>query len=166
VVLAVRALVRRRVTAGELVDAASPLFALFVLALGVVVTAVVDHGLGAVLGQLLPHGSGLLALLGIAALAAVLANLINNLPAVLALLPLVGPAGPGPVLAALIGVNLGPNLTYVGSLATLLWRRILHEHDTEAELAEFTRIGAVTVPATLLAATVALWAMLAMTGGA
>ena len=33
------------------------------------------------------------------------------------------PAGPGAVLAVLIGVNIGPNLTYAGSLATLLWRR-------------------------------------------
>ena len=84
-----------------------------------------------------------------------LANLINNLPAVLALLPLLAAAGPGPVLAALIGVNLGPNLTYVGSLATLLWRRILQEHDHDAELGEFTRVGLMTVPATLLGATVA-----------
>jgi arsenical pump membrane protein len=164
-VLAVRALVRRRVTLHGLVDAASPLFCLFVLALGVVVTAVVDHGLGAALGRVLPGGTGLLALAAIAFIAAALANLINNLPAVLALLPLVGSAGAGPVLAVLIGVNLGPNLTYVGSLATLLWRRILHEHDTDAELGEFTRIGLVTVPATLLGATVALWAMLATTGG-
>jgi arsenical pump membrane protein len=147
------------------VAAASPLFCLFVLALGVVVTAVVDHGLGAALGRVLPGGTGLLALVAIAFIAAALANLINNLPAVLALLPLVGSAGAGPVLAVLIGVNLGPNLTYVGSLATLLWRRILHEHDTDAELGEFTRIGLVTVPATLLGATVALWAMLATTGG-
>ena len=36
---------------------------------------------------------------------------------------------PGAVLAVLIGVNIGPNLTYVGSLATLLWRRILHARD-------------------------------------
>ena len=137
-------------TVGDLVDAASPLFCLFVLALGVVVAAVVDHGLGALLGALLPHGAGLLALLAIAGIAAVLANLINNLPAVLALLPLLAAAGPGPVLARLIGVNLGPNLTYVGSLATLLWRRILQEHDHDAELGEFTRVGLVTVPATLL----------------
>ena len=73
--------------------------------------------------------------------------------------------GPGPVLAGLIGVNLGPNLTYVGSLATLLWRRILQEHDHDAELGEFTRVGLVSVPATLLGATVALWAMLTITGG-
>ena len=65
-------------------------------------------------------GSGLAALLGIAALAAVLSNAVNNLPAVLVLLPLV--SGPPAVLAVLIGVNIGPNLTYVGSLANLLWR--------------------------------------------
>jgi arsenical pump membrane protein len=165
VVLAVRGLVRRRVTARGLVEAASPLFCVFVLALGVVVKAVVDHGLGGALERLLPQSAGLLALLAIAAIAAVLANLINNLPAVLALLPLLAPLGPGPVLAGLIGVNLGPNLTYVGSLATLLWRRILQEHDHDAELGEFTRVGLITVPVTLLGATVALWAMLTITGG-
>ncbi len=165
VVLAVRGLLRRRVTVGGLVGAASPLFCLFVLALGVVVKAVVDHGLGGVLQRLLPQSAGLFALLAIAAIAAVLANLINNLPAVLALLPLLAPLGPGPVLAGLIGVNLGPNLTYVGSLATLLWRRILQEHDHDAELGEFTRVGLITVPVTLLGATVALWAMLTITGG-
>ncbi|HEX8498258.1 MAG TPA: SLC13 family permease [Actinomycetales bacterium] len=165
VVLAVRALAQWRVTPKDLVDAASPLFCLFVLALGVVVAAVVDHGLGAALRYLLPDGSGLLALLTITGIAALLANLINNLPAVLALLPLLAPAGPGPVLAALIGVNLGPNLTYVGSLATLLWRRILSEHDHDAELGEFTRVGLLTVPATLIGATVALWLALITIGG-
>ncbi len=165
VVLAVRGLVRRTVTVRGLIDSASLLFCLFVLALGVVVKAVVDHGLGDVLGHLLPQSAGLPELLAIAGIAAVLANLINNLPAVLALLPLLAAAGPGPVLAGLIGVNLGPNLTYVGSLATLLWRRILQEHDHDAELGEFTRVGLITVPATLLGATVALWAMLTITGG-
>ncbi len=33
------------------------------------------------------------------------------------------------VLAVLIGVNVGPNLTYAGSLATLLWRRVLRHED-------------------------------------
>jgi arsenical pump membrane protein len=164
-VLAVRALARRRVRVRELAGAASPLFCLFVLALGVVVTAVTDNGLGALLRHLLPHGSSLLALLGVAAVAALLANLINNLPAVLALVPLLAVGGPGPVLAALVGVNLGPNLTYVGSLATLLWRRVLHERDAEPALGDFTRLALVTVPATLVAATVALWAMLKVIGG-
>ncbi len=125
-VLAGRALVRGRTTPLAVLRATSPAFLAFVLALGIVVRAVVDNGLADVLGHLVPDSSSLLALLGIAALAAVLANLINNLPAVLVLLPLAAVAGPGPVLAVLLGVNIGPNLTYAGSLATLLWRRIVH----------------------------------------
>ncbi|MFJ8546145.1 SLC13 family permease [Streptomyces sp. NPDC093586] len=163
-VLGVRALSRRHVTPRELVGAAAPLFCLFVLALGVVVQGVVAGGLATGLGHLLPRGHSLTALLGVAAVAAVLANLINNLPAVLALLPLTAPAGPGPVLAVLIGVNLGPNLTYVGSLATLLWRRVLHRHGVEADLGRFTRLGLLTVPATLAVSTVALWGMLRLVG--
>ncbi|GJF26645.1 SLC13 family permease [Streptomyces sp. HO565] len=163
-VLGVRALSRRHVTSRELVGAAAPLFCLFVLALGIVVQGVVAGGLATGLGHLLPEGHSLLALLGVATVAAVLANLINNLPAVLALLPLTAPAGPGPVLAVLIGVNLGPNLTYVGSLATLLWRRVLHRHGVEADLGRFTRLGLLTVPATLAVSTVALWGMLRLVG--
>ncbi|WP_372481864.1 SLC13 family permease [Streptomyces fuscigenes] len=153
-----------RVTLPGLVLSASPLFCLFVLALGVVVKAVVDNGLGDGIGAILPEGSSLGALLAVAGVAAALANVINNLPAVLALLPVVAPWGAGPVLAALIGVNLGPNLTYVGSLATLLWRRILHEHGTEPALGHFTRLGLITVPATLVAATAGLWAALRVVG--
>ncbi|WP_329182630.1 SLC13 family permease [Streptomyces sp. NBC_01477] len=163
-VLGGRALRRRRATVGGLVAAAGPLFCLFVLALGVVVEAVVRNGLSDAADRILPSGSGLLALLGTAAFAAVLANVINNLPAVLALLPLAESAGPGPVLAVLIGVNLGPNLSYAGSLATLLWRRVLHDHGTEASLRTFTRLGLLTVPPTLVASTVALWAGLRLTG--
>ena len=164
-VVAVRALRRGRTTVGGLFTAASPLFCLFVLALGIVVKAVVGNGLNSAAGRLLPHGTGLPALLAIAGLAALLANVINNLPAVLALLPIVSASGPGAVLAVLIGVNVGPNLSYAGSLATLLWRRVLREHGTEADLGDFTRLGLLTVPATLVAATVALWLMLRLTGG-
>ncbi|MFF2962914.1 SLC13 family permease [Streptomyces sp. NPDC057963] len=163
-VLAVRALVKRETTVKGLVRSANPLFCLFVLALGVVVEAVVGNGLGAGLGAFLPSGPSLPALLAVAAVAAVLANLINNLPAILALLPVVAAAGPGPLLAALIGVNLGPNLTYVGSLATLLWRRILHTHGAAPDLGHFTRLGLLTVPATLVVSTVALWGALRVIG--
>ncbi|NDZ77510.1 arsenic transporter [Streptomyces sp. SID10853] len=163
-VLGVRALRRRRTTAMGLVRDANPFFCLFVLALGVVVRAVVDNGLGDGIGQLLPGGAGLPALLAVAGVAAVLSNAINNLPAILALLPVVGPAGPGPVLAALIGVNLGPNLTYVGSLATLLWRRIMNDYGQDPRLGTFSRLGLLTVPATLAVSTVALWGALRVVG--
>ncbi len=164
-VLAVRALARRRTTPRALVRSASLPFLAFVLALGVVVRAVVDNGLGTVLAHLLPDGTSLPALLGAAALAAVLANLINNLPATLALVPLAAGSGPGAVLAVLIGVNIGPNLTYAGSLATLLWRRIAHHHRHPVDLGEFTRLGLLTVPAALVASTAALWVSLLVLGG-
>ncbi|MGY3204726.1 arsenical pump membrane protein [Streptomyces sp. TE5632] len=165
VVLAVRALAQRRTGPTALVRAAAVPFLAFVLALGIVVRAVVDNGLATGLGRLVPGGTGFAALLAVAVLAAVLANLINNLPAVLVLLPLTAPSGPGAVLAMLLGVNIGPNLTYAGSLATLLWRRIVREHDSDVELGEFTRLGLCTVPATLLLAVVALWTSLTVIGG-
>ncbi|MFD9737909.1 SLC13 family permease [Umezawaea sp. NPDC059074] len=164
-VLGVRALVRRTTTPAALVGSTSIPFLVFVLALGIVVRAVVDNGLSSAVGHLIPTGSTLLALLGLAAVAAVLANLINNLPAVLVLLPLAASGGTGAVLAVLIGVNIGPNLTYVGSLATLLWRRILHQHDTRADLAEFTKLGLLTVPVSLVLAVLGLWAGLTVIGG-
>jgi arsenical pump membrane protein len=57
----------------------------------------------------------------------------------------------------LVGVNVGPNLTYAGSLATLLWRRVLRTEATEVELGEFTRLGLLTVPAGLVLCTLAVW---------
>ena len=45
----------------------------------------------------------------------------------------------------------------MGSLATLLWRRIVADHDHETELGEFTRLGLLTVPASLVLCTMALW---------
>ena len=165
VVLAVRALARRRVTPAGLVRAADLPFLLFVLSLGIVVKAVTDNGLGRVLAPLLPGGTSLPALLATAALAAALANVCNNLPAVLVLLPLAAPSGAGAVLAVLLGVNIGPNLTYTGSLATLLWRRILRQHGSSPDLGEFTRLGLLTVPAGLVLGVLALWAGLHALGG-
>jgi arsenical pump membrane protein len=159
-VLAARGLARGTETPGGVVRAAGLPFLLFVLGLGVVVAAVVQNGLGAAIARLIPAGASLPTLLAVAGLAAVLANLVNNLPAILVLLSVLGPAGPGPVLAALIGVNVGPNLSYAGSLATLLWRRLLADRDHDVELAEFTRLGLLTVPAGVALATVALWAAL------
>jgi arsenical pump membrane protein len=162
--LAVPALARGRVQVGDLARAVAVPFLLFVAALGVVVRAVSEGGLGRLVEQLVPGGGQLWSLLAVAVVAGLLANLVNNLPAILLLLPAAAAAGPGAVLAALIGVNVGPNLTYVGSLATLLWRRVLHEHDAEPAIGEFLRLGALTVPAGLAAATLALWLALRVLG--
>ncbi|HEX3647000.1 MAG TPA: SLC13 family permease [Pseudonocardiaceae bacterium] len=159
------ALVLRRGRNSSVLRAANVPFLLFVLALGIVVRAVVDNGLAAAIGHLVPRGPGLLALLGVAAVAAALANVINNLPAVLVLLPLAASSGTAAILAVLVGVNVGPNLTYVGSLATLLWRRVLRSHDTSADLGEFTRLGLLTVPVSLVLAVLALWAATRVVGG-
>jgi arsenical pump membrane protein len=179
-VLAGRALVRRRTSIVALIGAADVPFLAFVLGLGIVVAAVTANGLSGALRPLLPTGSSLPVLLAIAAVAAVLANLINNLPAVLVLIPLAAPSGAGAILALLLGVNIGPNLTYTGSLATLLWRRVLRQQGSGQQgsgqqdsggqgsgpsLREFTMLGLLTVPAGLVIAVLALWAALHALGG-
>jgi arsenical pump membrane protein len=146
---------RSRPSPRELAASAEPGFLVFVLGLGVVVAAASDHGLRDAVDSLVPHGAGFPALVAIAVLAAIVANLVNNLPATLILLPAL--TGTGPVLAMLVGVNAGPNLSYVGSLATLLWRRVMHAHDEPTDARAFVLLGVRTVPAILVAATAALW---------
>jgi arsenical pump membrane protein len=148
--------VRRRVPPLTLLREANPYFCAFVFALGVVVLAVREQGLDGIVRALVPQHATFLGLLAVAGLAALLANLLNNLPAVLILVPTVS-SSPGLLLAALIGVNVGPNLTYVGSLATLLWRQVLHARDAAPAAGEFLRLGAVTVPLSLVAGVGALW---------
>lgn len=156
VVLGVRAIARRDTTVTKIADALDVPFLAFVLCLGVVVAAVMVNGLDDAMRDVLPSGKTLPALLAIAAVAALLSNVVNNLPAVLVLLPLVAPSGPAAVLAVLIGVNIGPNLTYAGSLANLLWRGVVRR-DIRAGFVEFTRIGLFTTPITLVVAVIGLW---------
>ena len=126
-----------------------------------VVDAATGHGPQDRLAAVLPMRDSLPALLLLAIIAAVLANLINNLPATLVLLAALG-ATPtaGAVLAILIGVNVGPNLTYTGSLATLLWRRVLHQQGRHPSLRRFTVLGLLSVPGCLVLGTVTLWVAL------
>jgi arsenical pump membrane protein len=154
-VLGGRQLLRRRVGPVRLVLSTSPGFCAFVLCLAVLVAGVLDRGADRLLRQLIPSGSGLPAILGLALLAAVLANLVNNLPTTLALLPLVA-GSPLAVLAVLVGVNLGPNATYPGSLATLLWRRILPASERQRAL-EFHALGLISTPLVVGAVGTALW---------
>jgi arsenical pump membrane protein len=155
VALSVPRLVRRETSLARLVRVANVGFCVFVFGLGVIVDAVTRHGLGHLLGEVTPAGSSLMALLGMAAVAGLLANVLNNLPATLALLPLAG--SPAAVLAVLVGVNVGPNATYPGSLATLLWRRVLPS-ELRPNASEFHRYGLLTVPIVLVLSVVLLWA--------
>ncbi|MEZ7240924.1 ArsB/NhaD family transporter [Rhodococcus sp. GXMU-t2271] len=160
VALGVPALRRRRTTPRRILAAADLWFCVFVLALAVVVAGVSAGAAGEALAAALPTEPTFVALLGVAAAAALIANLVNNVPATLMFLAALGPsAPPALILAMLLGVNLGPNLTYVGSLATMLWRRLLDGSEARPDLSTYTRLGAVTTPLTLLVAVAALWAV-------
>jgi arsenical pump membrane protein len=163
-VLGARGLVRRSTTPTGIAVSANVPFLAFVLCLGVVVTAVMRHGLDDAMRHVLPTGTALPALLGIAVAAALLSNVVNNLPAVLVLLPLVAGMGPAAVLAVLIGVNVGPNLTYPGSLSNLLWRSVVQRERLPAGFVEFSRVGLVTVPVTLVVSVLGLWAGIQLFG--
>jgi arsenical pump membrane protein len=157
VVLSLPALIGHRTTGREIARSAGVDFAVFVLAIAVIVLALAAGPLGRRLAGILPTGTSWTDLLVLALIATVLANVVNNLPATLLLLGLL-PTGVGalPVLAVLIGVNVGPNLAYPGSLATLLWRRALPEA-LRPSLREFSLLGLVTVPVILLLGVTALW---------
>ena len=50
------------------------------------------------------------------------------------------------LLAMLLGVNVGPNLTYTGSLATLLWRRVVRAAGVEPSRRAFFRFAVFATP--------------------
>lgn len=142
--------------AGDLVAAANLPLAALVLVWGSFVAWVARTEVGTEIGDLLPRGTDLAALVLMALIAMVAANLINNLPATLLLLPAASLAGPEGLLALLIGVNVGANLTVIGSLANLLWRRTSAREVTT--LREFHRLGLLTTPPLVVIATATLWA--------
>jgi len=54
--------------------------------------------------------------------------------------------------ALLIGVDLGPNLSITGSLATILWLIAIRREGEDVTFGQFLRVGVVTtVPALVLA---------------
>lgn len=165
-IIAVRSLLIKQAQVNTLVKSLNFPFIAFVLSLGIIVKALVDNGLADIMANIVPSGNSLYALLAWAGLAAILANLVNNLPAILIMLPLAVSGHVGPALAVLIGVNVGPNMTYVGSLATLLWRKIMRAHDHDAPLGEFTWLGLLTTPVAIGLGVVALWVSVNLFGGA
>lgn len=85
---------------------------------------------------------------------AVGSNLVNNLPAGLIAAQTIAAAHPPALVvdALLIGVDLGPNLSITGSLATILWLIAIRREGEDVTFGQFLRVGAVTtVPALVLA---------------
>jgi arsenical pump membrane protein len=159
VVLALWAHRRGLVRPIHVVHAMHPGFAIWVLALGVVVAGLAQGFLGDAVQNVVPGSTGLGALLGIALLATLLANALTNLSATLLLVPIVAPLGSTAVLAALLGLNIGSGLTWSGSLANLLWRRTLRRHDVRPGNAAFHRVSLTLTPISLLGAVLVLWAV-------
>lgn len=135
---------------------------LFVLVEGLQRTGVIENIADVVMAAstIIPAHAGWIS----GAVMAVACNLINNLPAgLIAGSALTAAHAPTPVASAvLIGVDLGPNFSVTGSLATILWLTALRRDGIEVTAWVFLKLGAVvTLPALVSAlAAVALRATL------
>jgi arsenical pump membrane protein len=80
-------------------------------------------------------------------------NLVNNLPLGLIAGSTVQAAhAKGLVVdTVLIGIDLGPNLSITGSLATILWLIALRKEKLDVGFWDFLKVGAVAMPVALLA---------------
>ncbi len=125
---------------------------LFVLVEALERTGVADR-LAGLLHGLAQRSTGLAAWASAVALA-VGGNLVNNLPAgLLAGRVLQAAQVPDTVRGAvLIGVDLGPNLSVTGSLATILWLTALRREGQSVGAWAFLKLGALVMPPALLLA--------------
>jgi len=89
---------------------------------------------------------------------AFLCNLMNNLPAGLVAAGAVRIAHPPEVVtgAVLIGIDLGPNLSVTGSLATILWLAALRREGLHVGTGTFIKLGVLVMPPALVLALAAL----------
>ncbi len=87
-------------------------------------------------------------------LVGITSNIVNNLPAGLfaASALAAGHASDTVTAAVLIGVDLGPNLSITGSLATLLWLTALRREGHMVGAGTFLKTGALVMPLALLPA--------------
>ncbi len=88
--------------------------------------------------------------------AAILSNVFNNLPVAVAASYLIAhPSWTQLAYPLIAGVDLGPNLTTSGSLATILWFSILRDRGVRVDVRQYLRLGALVVAGTL--AVTILW---------
>lgn len=91
------------------------------------------------------------------------ANVINNLPMALVMTSSVPAAHVAPALrpdliyGTILGCDLGPNLTHLGSLATFIWLFFLRRKGVEVSAWDYFRTGIIVTPLMLAGAIVGLW---------
>jgi arsenical pump membrane protein len=143
-----------------------PIFG-FIAGMFVVIQAVENTGLTAQFGQLLlslsggsNFGSVFVGTFG----AAIGTNIINNLPMAIVMrsalsgVQHVAPtAHLGFVAATMFGCDLGPNLTTVGSLATMLWLLILRRRNLDVSSLDYFKVGILVTPLMLIAGAAVIW---------
>jgi arsenical pump membrane protein len=142
----------------------------FIAGMFIVVRAIEDTGLTVKFGTLLLRlsGGGSFGVVMVGAFGSALGtNLINNVPMAVVMNSALGSAqyaAPairnGFVAATIFGCDLGPNLTTVGSLATILWLLILRERDVEISGLDYFKVGVVVTPLMLFAGALTIWLLL------
>jgi len=159
---ALASLIRRREGPWPLVKDISWSVLPLVAGLFVLVEALEYTGVVAMLADQLKHWtetSPMATTGGAGLLVALVCNLMNNLPAGLIAGATVQSAHASPDVASaiLIGVDLGPNLSVTGSLATILWLHALRRENLTVGFWRFLRVGTVVmIPALATALAVAL----------
>jgi arsenical pump membrane protein len=160
---------------GKIIDVTKTLRAapwqivIFSLGMYLVVYGLQNAGLtkyvAAVLDMFASHGIWAAAI-GTGFLAALLSSVMNNLPSVLIGVLAIHQTQPTPALireamvyANIIGCDLGPKFTPIGSLATLLWLHVLAGKGQTISWGRYMKIGLVITPPVLLVtlAALALW---------
>ncbi len=66
----------------------------------------------------------------------------------------------GFIAATMFGCDLGPNLTTVGSLATILWLLILRRRNLDVSGLDYFKVGIMVTPLMLLAGAITIWLLL------
>lgn len=145
----------------------------FSMGMYLVVYGLQNAGLIHLLAQTLvwaAEGGGLAAILATGFLAALGSSVMNNLPMVMvgALAVHAARVSPGVhqamVYANVIGCDLGPKLTPIGSLATLLWLRVLAQKGVVVGWATYVKTGVMLTLPTLLVTLLALYWWLGVVG--
>lgn len=144
---------------------------LFSLGMYLVVFGLRNHGLIAELARVLEWlgGQGLTAAtLGSGFLFAAMSAMMNNLPTVMIASLAIAQAELEPLIregmiyANVVGCNLGPKMTPLGSLATLLWLHVLAQRGIRIGWGQYCRVGVVLTVPVLLATLLALAGWLAL----